>query len=85
MRLTRQIAARLPEVSTRSSATKRERIKPHQQHDDDGASPIQDTRAGKAVLVLAAYGLLAALRDNTPAVLNAARFPADGKNRTALL
>jgi hypothetical protein len=38
-----------------------------------------------AVLVLAAYGLLAALRDGTPAVPDVARFPADGKNRTALL
>jgi hypothetical protein len=28
-----------------------------------------------------AYGLLAALRDDTPAVLDVARFPADGKNR----
>jgi hypothetical protein len=35
--------------------------------------------------VLAAYGLLAALRDDTSAVLDVAKFPADGKNRTALL
>jgi hypothetical protein len=35
--------------------------------------------------VLAAYGPLAALRDDTPAVLYVARFPTDGKNRTALL
>jgi hypothetical protein len=34
--------------------------------------------------MLAAYGLLAALRDDTPAALDVARFPADGKNRTAL-
>jgi hypothetical protein len=38
-----------------------------------------------AELVLAAYRLLAALRDDTPAVLDMARFRADGKNRTALL
>ena len=38
-----------------------------------------------AVLALAAYGLLAALRDDTPAVPDVAGFPADGKNRTALL
>src|ERR1039458_9481326 len=38
-----------------------------------------------AVLALAAYGLLAALRDDTPAVPDVARFPADGKNRTAVL
>lgn len=35
--------------------------------------------------MLAAYGHLAALRDDTPAVLDVARFPADGKNKTALL
>jgi len=35
--------------------------------------------------VLAAYRLLAALRDDIPAVLDVARFPAGGKNRTALL
>jgi hypothetical protein len=47
----------------------------------------QDERAtgNQTVLVLAAHGLLAALRDDTPAVLHVARFPADGKNRTALL
>jgi len=38
-----------------------------------------------AVLVLAAYGLLAALRDGTPAVPDVATFPADVKNRTAVL
>jgi hypothetical protein len=38
-----------------------------------------------AVLVLAAYGPSAALCDGTAAVLDVARFPADGKNRTALL
>jgi hypothetical protein len=35
--------------------------------------------------VLAAHGLLVALRDDTPAVPDVAGFPADGKNRTALL
>jgi hypothetical protein len=35
--------------------------------------------------VLAAYDLLAVLRDDTPAVLDVARFPADDKNGTALL
>jgi hypothetical protein len=35
--------------------------------------------------VLAAHGLLAALRDGTPAVLDVARFPVSGKNKTALL
>jgi hypothetical protein len=37
-------------------------------------------------VILAAYALLATLRDDTPAVLDdVARFLADGKNRTALL
>jgi hypothetical protein len=39
----------------------------------------------EAVLVLAACGLLAAPRDDTPALRDMAGFPADGKNRTALL
>jgi hypothetical protein len=39
----------------------------------------------EAVLVLAAYGLLAALRDDTSAVLDVVRFPGDSKNGTALL
>jgi hypothetical protein len=43
------------------------------------------TQPKTAVLVLDAYGLLAALRDSTPAVLDVARFPADGKNGTASL
>jgi hypothetical protein len=34
--------------------------------------------------VLAANGVLAALRDGILAVLDVARFPANGKNRTAL-
>ena len=38
----------------------------------------------QAVLVLAAYGLLAALRDDTPAAPDVAGFPTDGRN-TALL
>lgn len=39
----------------------------------------------QAVRVLAAHGLLAALRDDAPEVLHVARFPADGEDRTALL
>jgi len=38
-----------------------------------------------AVLALAAYGLLAALRDDAPAVPDVAGLGADGKNRTASL
>jgi hypothetical protein len=38
-----------------------------------------------ADLALAACGLLAALRDDTLAVPDVAGFPADGKDRTALL
>jgi hypothetical protein len=49
------------------------------------APQVPTMRLNQAVLVLAAYGLLAALRDDTPAVLDVARFPADGKNRMALL
>jgi hypothetical protein len=36
-------------------------------------------------VILATYGLLATLRDDTPAMLDdVARFPVDGENRTAL-
>jgi hypothetical protein len=48
-------------------------------------APAHRPETIRAVLVLAAHGLLAALRDDTPAVLDVARFPADGKSRTALL
>jgi len=42
-------------------------------------------RSSITLLALAAYGLLAAQRDDTPAVPDVAGFPADGRNRTALL
>src|SRR6266568_8479612 len=49
------------------------------------ASRTYEMSRVSAVLVLAAYDLLASLRDDTLAVLDVARFPVGGKRRTALL
>jgi hypothetical protein len=58
------------------------RLTTRERHDWNDRWTLEPLRS--AVLVLAANGLLAALRDGTPAAHDVARFPADGKNRNGV-